>query len=100
MKASKRMRGMMNEMRVARLRCGKNLWCRIQSRDRKLSFCMVLEVSAETVVGICSISDARHWKKLPPLRDGLRGGSGDVSQENQRLFFRSHQREGGKTHQS
>ena len=50
MKASKRMRGMMNEMRVARLRCGKNLWCRIQSRESKLPFCMVLEGSADAVV--------------------------------------------------
>ena len=40
----------MNEMRVARLRRGKNLWCRIQSRDRKLSFCMVLEVGADVVI--------------------------------------------------
>ena len=41
----------MNAMRVARLRCGKNLWCRIQSRESKLPFCMVLEVGAEAVVG-------------------------------------------------
>ena len=45
------MRGVMNEMSVARLRCGKNLWCRIQSRESKLPFCIVLEVGAEAVVG-------------------------------------------------
>ena len=43
----------MNEMRVARLRCGKILWCRIQSRESKLPFCMVLEAGAEAVVGAC-----------------------------------------------
>ena len=70
MKASKRMRGMMNEMRVARLRCGKNLWCRIQSRDRKLSFCMVLEVSAEGLSRVLG-----GGKMLSPLRGELRGDS-------------------------
>ena len=98
MKASKRMRGMMNEMRVARLRCGKNLWCRIQRRESKLPFCIVLEVGAEAVVG--AISSA-WWRKMPPsLRGGLRGGGGDSSQEYQRFFDLSHQTEGGKTHQS
>ena len=84
----------MNEMRVARLRCGKNLWCCIQSRERKLPFCMVLEVSAE------GISRVFGGGKMPSsLRGGLRD-DGDISQEYQRFFDQSHKMEGGKTQKS
>ena len=67
---SRRMREAITEMKIALLSRGKNLWCRIQSRDRKLSFCMVLEVSAE---GLSRVFGG--GKMLSPLRGELRGDS-------------------------
>ena len=47
---SRRMREAITEMKITLLSRGKNLWCRIQSRDRKLSFCMVREGRVDAAV--------------------------------------------------